>query len=100
MAGSLKIWIDAARPKTLWAGFAPVLIGSALAHAEGMFHAGIALVALAVAITVQIATNFCNDYADFKKGADTAERVGPVRATQAGLVTPRAMLAATILAFG
>jgi 1,4-dihydroxy-2-naphthoate octaprenyltransferase len=95
----LKIWIQAARPKTLWAGVAPVLIGAALAKGDGVFHAVSVLLALAGAILVQVGTNYCNDYCDFKKGADTAQRVGPVRATQAGLVTPRAMAVATVVVF-
>lgn len=89
------IWLHAARPKTLWAAFAPVLIGVAMAYADGAFHAGAALAALLGALLIQVATNFCNDYADFRKGADTAERQGPLRVTQAGLIAPRTMLAAT-----
>ena len=92
----VRIWLHAARPKTLWAAFAPVLIGAALAYADGAFHAGAALAALLGALLIQIGTNFCNDYADFKKGADTADRQGPLRATQAGLIAPRTMLAATV----
>lgn len=95
-----RVWYDAARPKTLWASVAPVAIGSALALADGGFHAGVALACLAGALLIQIGTNFCNDYADFKKGADTAHRIGPVRATQAGLVSPQAMWRATVLVFG
>jgi len=92
----ISIWLHAARPKTLWAAFAPVLIGTAMAYADGVFHAGAALAALFGALLIQIGTNFCNDYADFKKGADTAERQGPLRVTQAGLIAPRTMLAATV----
>ena len=95
----LKIWIQAARPKTLWAGVAPVVIGAALAAGDQAFHPTFALLALAGSVLIQIGTNYCNDYFDFKKGADTAQRVGPVRATQAGLVTPRAMAMATVLVF-
>jgi len=97
---SLKIWIDAARPKTLWAAFAPVLIGTAMAHAAGKFHLPSAIAALAGAFLVQIGTNLWNDYADFKKGADTHERKGPVRATQAGLIAPASMRRASFLVFG
>lgn len=93
------IWIEAARPKTLGAAIAPVLIGAALANAEHRFHMASVIAALLSAIGIQIGTNFCNDYCDFKKGADK-ERIGPVRATQAGLVTPQAMKLATVLAFG
>ena len=76
------------------------MIGAALAYADGVFHAPSVCVAFLGALLIQIGTNFCNDYADFKKGADTAERIGPLRATQAGLISPRAMLIATILVFG
>ncbi len=98
MNSRAKIWFHAARPKTLGAAIAPVMIGSALAFADGKFQAAASIAALLVAVSIQIATNFCNDYCDFKKGADK-ERIGPVRATQAGLVTPQAMKMATIFAF-
>lgn len=75
------------------------MIGTSLAHGAGGAHWGSALAALAVALCIQIGTNFCNDYCDFKKGADTADRVGPLRVTQAGLVTSAAMRRATILVF-
>ncbi len=89
----------AARPKTLWAGAGPVFMGTAMAAAEGAFHAGAAICALLGALLIQIGTNFANDYFDFVKGTDTAERVGPTRATQAGLVSPTQMRNATITVF-
>lgn len=94
-----KIWLEAARPKTLWAAVAPVIIGTAMAFSDGKFHMVSALVALIGAILIQIGTNFANDYFDFKKGADTRDRIGPVRATGAGLVKPGVMRAAFILIF-
>jgi len=94
----LSIWIEAARPKTLWAAVAPVLIGTALAYDEGGFAPLPALAALVGAVLIQIGTNFANDYYDFTKGADEGERLGPTRATQAGLVAPEAMRRATIIA--
>ncbi len=94
-----KIWLLASRPKTLAAGLTPVLIGTAMAAAAGQFHLLAALAAGLGALLIQIGTNFANDYFDFIKGTDTEERVGPTRATQAGLVTPRTMLFATILIF-
>ncbi|MBI3119171.1 MAG: 1,4-dihydroxy-2-naphthoate octaprenyltransferase, partial [Candidatus Hydrogenedentes bacterium] len=94
---SLKTWLLAARPKTLWAGVSPVIIGSAMAWEAGAFHPAAALAALAGAVLIQIGANFANDYFDFIKGTDTAERVGPTRVTQAGLVTPRQMRNATAL---
>ncbi len=95
----IKIWIEAARPKTLWASVAPVLIGTAMAYADGRWDPLIAVVTLFSAMMIQIGTNFANDYYDHKKGADTVERIGPVRATGAGLVKPGAMRLAYILAF-
>jgi 1,4-dihydroxy-2-naphthoate octaprenyltransferase len=95
----VKVWIQAARPKTLWAAVAPVVMGSAMAAADGAFHGPSAALALLGALLIQVGTNYCNDYGDFRKGADTLARVGPVRATQAGLVSPTAMLWATVLVF-
>lgn len=94
-----KIWLLASRPKTLAAGLTPVLIGTAMAAAAGHFHLAAALCAALGALLIQIGTNFANDYFDFVKGTDTEARIGPTRATQAGLVRPRTMLLATILVF-
>ncbi|GAB4341529.1 MAG: 1,4-dihydroxy-2-naphthoate polyprenyltransferase [Calditrichia bacterium] len=91
-------WL-AARPKTLWAAVSPVIIGSALAFADGGFHPVAALVAALGAVLIQIGTNYANDYYDFLKGADDEERLGPTRATQAGWVTPQEMRRATLLVF-
>lgn len=96
----LKIWLTAIRPKTLWAAFAPVLIGGAMAVDAGVFHAGAALLALIGAVCIQIGTNFYNDFADYEKGADTDDRKGPTRVTQAGWVSPQTMKYATFLVFG
>jgi len=95
----IKIWIEAARPKTLWASVAPVLIGVAMAYSDGNWNPLIAALTLFSAIMIQVGTNFANDYYDYKKGADTIERIGPVRATGAGLVQPSTMRIAFILAF-
>jgi 1,4-dihydroxy-2-naphthoate octaprenyltransferase len=95
----LKIWISAARPRTLPAAIAPVLAGSALAWREGMFKEPAALACLGFALLVQIGTNFANDYYDFVKGADTAERVGPRRAVASGLVAPAVMRVAMWIVF-
>lgn len=89
-------WLEAARPKTLPASVSPVLVGSALAWREGMFRLVPALLCLAVALTAQVASNFANDYFDFKKGADGAGRLGPERAVASGWITPRAMLKGTL----
>ncbi len=95
----IKIWILAARPKTLWAAVAPVLIGTAMAFADGKAHWLSAILAGVGAVLIQIGTNFANDYFDYKHGADEGERLGPTRATQAGLVTPAEMKRAFILTF-
>jgi 1,4-dihydroxy-2-naphthoate octaprenyltransferase len=96
---SLGIWILAARPKTLWAGVAPVLIGTAMAFETGRGAWLPALAALFGSIMIQIGTNFANDYFDFKNGADSHDRLGPLRVTQAGLVQPETMKRAVVLAF-
>jgi 1,4-dihydroxy-2-naphthoate octaprenyltransferase len=95
----LGTWVLAARPKTLAAGVVPVCVGSALAWGVGKESALPALAALAGALFIQIGTNLANDYFDFKKGADTADRLGPMRVTQAGLVSPSAVLAAALGVF-
>ncbi len=77
-----------------------MLVGSALAFRAGAFALAPAALCLAFALLVQIGTNFANDYGDFVKGADQADRLGPRRAVAAGLVTPRAMAFATALTFG
>jgi 1,4-dihydroxy-2-naphthoate octaprenyltransferase len=89
--GSLRAWVLACRPATLTAALAPVLVGTAAAYAAGAARLGPALAALAGALLIQIGTNLANDVFDFEKGADTAARLGPVRATQAGLLTPAAV---------
>ncbi len=95
-----KIWLGAARPRTLPAAVAPVVVGSALAWRAGSFDPRAAAICLAFSLLVQIGANFANDYYDFVRGADTAERVGPRRAVAAGLVAPAAMRWATFLVFG
>jgi 1,4-dihydroxy-2-naphthoate octaprenyltransferase len=92
-------WILAVRPKTLPAAIAPVMIGTAMALGDGQFHALAALMALSAALCIQIGTNLANDYFDFKKGADTADRQGPTRVTQAGLIKPEIVFYASILFF-
>ena len=92
----------AARPRTLPAAIAPVLVGSAAAvEWVGELPRPVAfLAALVGSIFIQIGTNLANDYSDAKRGADTADRLGPVRVTSAGLITPRRVLVATWIAFG
>jgi 1,4-dihydroxy-2-naphthoate polyprenyltransferase len=92
-----RIWFDAARPRTLPAAIAPVLVGSALAAREGRFEPAAAALCLGFALLAQIGANFANDYYDFVNGADNAARVGPRRAVAAGLVAPAVMRLATVL---
>ena len=97
--GVIQKWVLAARPKTLWAAVGPVMIGTAMAHGDGGMYWPAAIAALLGALLLQIGTNFCNDYADFKKGADTPGRVGPARAVASGWITPKQMLNATVFVF-
>ena len=99
LSSSVSIWLSAARPKTLPAATAPVIVGCALAIGGGAFALVPSLAALVGALLIQIGTNYANDYYDFVKGTDTSTRLGPTRATQAGLVTPTQMKRATILVF-
>ncbi len=94
-----RIWLHAARPRTLPAAVAPVLVGSGLAWKDGCFDLGAAGLCLGFSLLIQIGTNFANDYYDFVKGADTAARVGPRRAVAAGLISPGTMRAAMWLVF-
>ena len=90
----------AARPRTLPAAVAPVLVGTSLAIRYGTFHPIAFVAALFGAVLIQIGTNLSNDYSDARRGADTDERIGPVRVTAGGLVPPRQVLIATYLTFG
>jgi 1,4-dihydroxy-2-naphthoate octaprenyltransferase len=83
-----RAWILAARPKTLTAAGAPVATGVGLALLHGVAAAGPATAALVGALLIQVATNLANDYYDFVRGGDTAERIGPIRVTQAGILAP------------
>ncbi len=94
-----RIWLMAARPRTLPAAVAPVLVGTALAATEGTFKPLTFIAALVGALFIQVGTNLSNDYSDARRGADTEDRLGPVRVTAGGLVPPRQVLIATYLAF-
>ena len=93
----LAAWLLAVRPQTLPAAISPVLVGCAVAWAEGGFDLVAALAAFAVALLLQIGANLANDVADFRRGADTQDRLGPLRVTQGGLISPRQMIMATAL---
>jgi 1,4-dihydroxy-2-naphthoate octaprenyltransferase len=96
---TLKIWFMAMRPKTLTAAVGPIMMGTAMAFGDGSGHALTAFICLFTALLLQIGTNIANDYFDFKKGADTAERVGPTRVTQAGLLSAETIRRAFIICF-
>ncbi len=95
----LGVWLMAARPRTLSAAVSPVLVGTAVAHRAGALRPLPALLALLASLFIQIGTNFANDYSDFKRGAD-ANRLGPQRVTQSGLVAPGTVKLAAWIAFG
>ncbi|MGH2889278.1 MAG: 1,4-dihydroxy-2-naphthoate polyprenyltransferase [Solirubrobacteraceae bacterium] len=90
----------AARPRTLPAAVAPVLVGTALAGFAHVFHPLRFAAALIGAMLIQVGTNLSNDYSDARRGADAEDRLGPVRVTAGGLVPPRQVLVATYLTFG
>ena len=97
---AFSTWVLAARPKTLPAAASPVLIGAALAIGDGQLSLIPTIAALVAALLIQIGTNYANDYFDFMKGTDTETRLGPMRVTHAGLVTPQQMKKATTFVFG
>ena len=97
---SLQIWLIASRPRTLPAAVAPVLVGTALAWTVGPLD-WVAFVAASLgALFIQVGTNLSNDYSDARRGADTEDRLGPVRVTAGGLVPPKQVLFATYASFG
>src|ERR1700742_3612469 len=95
-----RIWLMAARPRTLPAAVAPVLVGTALAGFAHVFHPLRFLAALLSALFIQVGTNLSNDYSDARRGADTDDRLVPVRVTAGCLVPPQQVLVATYLTFG
>ena len=84
----MEAWVLAIRPRTLTAAAAPVLLGTGLAAGRDAFSPLPAVAALMGALLIQIGTNLANDYYDHLRGGDTEERVGPLRVTQAGLISP------------
>ena len=93
----MNIWIAGARPRTLPAASAPVLVATALAGSNSKVVP--ALLALTVSLSLQIGVNYANDYSDGIRGTDD-ERVGPLRITASGLATPRAVRNAAFVSFG
>lgn len=99
--GRPRLWLLAARPATLPAAIVPVLVGTAAGATEAArFRPLPFLAALLAALLIQVATNFANDYSDFHRGADTAERLGPTRVTQGGLLTPAQVVRGIVVTFG
>ncbi len=96
----VRIWMMAARLRTLPAAIAPVLVGTALAGYLHVFHPLRFGAALVGAIFIQVGTNLSNDYSDARRGADAEDRLGPVRVTAGGLVPPDQVLVATYVSFG
>jgi len=96
----LQVWLLAARPKTLPAAAAPTIAGSAVAWWEGGFQWGPALACVLAALLLQIGANLANDVFDYHKGADTEQRLGPLRVTQAGLLSPGQVLVGMWVTFG
>src|SRR5271165_90298 len=97
---AVRIWVMAARVRTLPAAVAPVLVGTSLALGAGRFHPVTFVAALLGAMFIQVGTNLSNDYSDARRGADTEDRLGPVRVTAGGLVPPSQVLLATYVTFG
>jgi len=95
------VWILASRPATLPAAAVPVFVGTAVALSEGSaFHPLVFAATLLSALLIQVGTNFANDYSDFRRGADHAGRLGPLRVTQSGLLSQASVRRGIVIAFG
>lgn len=95
-----RIWLQATRPRTLPAAVAPVLVGTSVAATQDVFSVPRFVACLLGALFIQVGANLSNDYSDARRGADTEDRLGPVRVTAGGLVPPKAVLTATWISFG
>jgi 1,4-dihydroxy-2-naphthoate polyprenyltransferase len=95
-----QAWLLAARPRTLPAAAAPVLVAVALALRAGVFHLPAALACLLISLLMQIGANFANDLFDHERGTDTPDRLGPTRVTATGLISPAQMRIGTVFVFG
>ncbi len=100
MRSTIALWINSARPKTLAASIAPVIVGAAMAWVDGPMNWLAFIITLLSAVFIQIGTNFANDYYDHFKGSDTEGRIGPQRGIHTGQVSPAQMKKAFITAFG
>lgn len=83
----LKVWISAARLRTLPLSISGIIVGTALAQMQGVFNASIFVIAVLTTVCFQVTSNFANDYGDGVKGTDNEDRIGPKRALQSGLLT-------------
>ena len=97
---SARLWVMAARPRTLPAAASSVVAGTALAWRDGSFLLGPALAALVIAVLLQVGSNLANDVYDDERGADTPDRLGPTRVTQAGLLTRSQVKRGMAVVFG
>lgn len=97
MNNSLRIWVDAARPKTLPLALVSILTGSVLAFSVGSWSWPVTGLALLTATLLQILSNLANDYGDALKGTDNEQRLGPMRAIQSGAVSLADMKQAMII---
>src|ERR1700743_2603736 len=95
-----RIWLMAARPRTLPAAVAPVLVGTALAGFVHVFHPLRFVPALLGALFIQVGTNLSNDYSDARRGADAEDRLWPARGTGRGVGAPKHGLLAASQAYG
>lgn len=95
---TLQAWKTAARVHTLPAAVVPVIVGSALAEADGVFRWDVFSYALVAALAIQVAANFANDVSDAKRGVDTSDRLGPPRMVALGRLTPRQMWTGVLIA--
>ncbi|MXZ45787.1 MAG: 1,4-dihydroxy-2-naphthoate polyprenyltransferase [Chloroflexi bacterium] len=93
-------WVLAARPATLTAAATPVVVGTAVALHAGEAQAGPAAAAMLGALALQVGANLANDVFDFRRGADTADRIGPPRVTQLGILSERQVIGGLVVAFG
>jgi 1,4-dihydroxy-2-naphthoate octaprenyltransferase len=95
----VRLWVAGARPKTLGAAIAPVVVGTAAATVDGPIRWARAIAALVVALALQIGVNFANDYSDGVRGTDKNRR-GPIRLVASGLASPGAVRNASAISFG
>lgn len=88
---TVKVWIQAARLRTLPLSFSGIMVGTALASRQGFFEVDIFVLALLTTVGFQVLSNFANDYGDGVKGTDSTDRIGPARVLQSGLLTQAAL---------